>query len=176
MQLQKIVAQHRAVLLFMLFLSSTTISWGQITSAAAFGTTSEGDFELPNLVNGTFLYWSPTNNNTFLASGYNFSGGTGIASNGSGFTGNNPNAPQGQQVVFLQGNNASITRTFNVAAQYHNQQYRVLLKAALRNWGNQQKIIRIFIDNILLGEYPLSSTNYEELTSLPLVLTQGNHT
>ncbi|MFK7799915.1 MAG: G8 domain-containing protein [Aureispira sp.] len=176
MNIQKSLTGHCTMLFFILMLSSIQISWGQatITSAAPSGTFPQGDFESPNITSGTFLYWSTANNSTFQASGYNFTGGTGIASNGSGFTGANPNAPQGTQVVFIQGSGSSITRTLNI--NNHNRSYRVMLKAALRNWGNQQKTIRVFMDNIMIGDFPLTSTNYEEKVSLPIVLPQGSHT
>ena len=176
MKAQKNFMQHCLLLFFIICMINIPISWGQttITSAASSGIFPHGNFEAPSLSSGTFMYWSTANNSTLQASGYNFTGGTGIASNGSGFTGANPNAPQGTQVAFLQGSGSSITRTITI--NNHNRSYRVLLKAALRNMGVQQKTIRVFIDNTLIGDFPLTSINYMEKVSQAIVLSQGTHT
>ena len=49
-------------------------------------------------------------------SAWTFSGGAGVAGNGSGFTSGNPNAPQGSQVAFLQGGTSQVSQAVNFAS------------------------------------------------------------
>ena len=56
---------------------------------------SDSSFELPGLAAGAYQY-SPN------GSSWQFGGGTGVSSNGSGFTSGNPTAPDGSQVAFIQ--------------------------------------------------------------------------
>ena len=51
---------------------------------------------------------------------WTFTGQTGVAGNGSGFTSGNPAAPQGTQVAFLQSNTGSISQSldFEVPGSY----------------------------------------------------------
>src|SRR5207302_1249229 len=56
---------------------------------------TNGGFETPTLSNGTYVF-NPT------GATWTFTGTTGIARNGSAFTNNNPNAPEGKQVGIVQ--------------------------------------------------------------------------
>lgn len=158
----------------MVFLLIASSSWANnITSVAALGTSSQGGFETPTLNNGQFQYWNPSTPNMFAATGYRFTSGTGLSSNNSGFTAQNPNAPQGNQIVFLQSNNAYVERT--IVANY-NSHYRFWIKAALRNRSGERKRIRVFVDNIKIGEFDITAANYVNKITLPIFLTTGNHT
>ena len=83
-----------------------------------------GSFETPNVGNGSFQY-NPTGGT------WTFSPSSGISGNGSGFTGGNPDAPDGTQVGILQ-QNGSISQTMNLSAGT----YVLNFQAAQRGNGN----------------------------------------
>jgi hypothetical protein len=64
---------------------------------------TDSSFEAPSLGPSKFTYQTP-------GSAWSFTGASGLAGNGSGFTVANPIAPQGSQVAFLQGT-ASVSQT-----------------------------------------------------------------
>ena len=73
---------------------------------------SDGSFETPALSSGTYEF-GPTGSN------WNFSGGGGIATNGSTYTFGNPNAPDGTQVAILEGN-GSMSQSVDLLAGSYN--------------------------------------------------------
>ena len=163
----------RPLIGLMVLLAFSPDSWGRnIVSHAAFGATPKGGFEAPSVGYGQFRYWNPSTPSMFAATGYTFTNGTGLTNNRSGFTGANPNAPQGSQVVFIQGSNAYIEHQFTLS---QNGYYRFLVKAALRNRPSERKHLRIYIDNVVVGEFVVTATNYEDKISLPLFLNSGSH-
>ena len=92
-------------------------------------------FETPTLGANAFSYETQ-------GSGWTLSPSAGISANGSGFTGANPSAPEGGQVLFLQGPGTA-QRTITISPAQAGT-YRIRLKAAQRN-GNQQSV-RIFLN------------------------------
>ena len=103
---------------------------------------------------------------------WSFFGGAGFSKNNSGFTSGNPGAPQGQQIMFLQGTGRA-SRNVSVAQTGF---YRIRLQAARRgNMPNQRQNVGIRIDGISLGEIPVLSTSYTNVYSLAIYLTAGNH-
>lgn len=132
-------------------------------------TTPISGFESPALAPGTFQY---------AATGgpWTLSGGAGIAANGSGFTASTPNAPEGTQVLFLQGGAATATLPLSIGQGAF---YRFRFKASLRS-GNPtqpaQKNIRISIAGQEVGEFVLSTATYADKTSLAVYLPAGTHT
>ena len=68
---------------------------GRLQLPPSTATLSDAGLESPSLGAGQFQY-RPVGTPWF------YSGGAGVASNGSGFTAGNPNAPEGTQVGFLQ--------------------------------------------------------------------------
>ena len=103
---------------------------------------------------------------------WSFASGGGLSKNNSGFTNGSPNAPQGNQIIFLQGVGRA-SRTIQVTQSGF---YRLRFKAALRaNMPNQTQNVGIKIDGINIGEIPVPNTNYTDLYSLAIYLNTGNH-
>ncbi|MCH2224186.1 MAG: T9SS type A sorting domain-containing protein [Crocinitomicaceae bacterium] len=150
----------------------SNISLGaNITSTPALNGSVKGDFESPSLNGASYAYdYDFTHPN-----GFTFSAGTGISSNGSGFTSANPNAPNGSQVAFIQGSGAYIERTFGFGSN-SGRFYRVVFKSALRNRPGEKKRLRVLVDNIEVGEFDIISSNYKVKTTLPIFLNSGQHT
>ena len=108
-----------------------------LANSALFNALSNGSFEAPVLAANTFQY-APT------GSSWQFAGSAGVASNGSGFTASNPNAPDGNQVAFLQAGGSMSQSvylnagTYSISlagrparpAQTHNQEIEVLVDGA----------------------------------------------
>src|SRR5262245_6511337 len=97
-------------LLLSLLLSQTAIPAPASATAIALDPLHQGGFEVPDQGTGFFAYhYTPS------GSAWTFTGGTGLAGNGSGFTQLNPPAPQGDQVLFVQGGNGStVSQSFSV--------------------------------------------------------------
>lgn len=130
----------------------------------------QGGFELPELGAGLSAYaYNPP------SAVWTFAGATGIAANSSAFTHQNPPAPQGDQVAFIQGGPGSVaTQTFNAPAG----RYRLSLRAAQRIQGavtNQQTII-LRVNNLQIAKLSPSDGNYASITTQTFVLPAGTHT
>src|SRR5262249_50203973 len=96
---------------------------------------SDPGFEAPSLGAGSYAY-NPT------GSAWTISASSGLASNGSGF--NNPTAPQGNQVAFLQSN-GSISQSVDLAAGTY-----VLAFRAAQRGGNQQTF-QVLVDGAVVA-------------------------
>ena len=123
---------------------------------------------MPGSGNLAYMY-NPT------GSAWIFNGQSGLTKNGTGFTDGNPNAPLGNQVLFLQ-NQGNVQTVYNFP---FNGYYRFRFKAAWREnccETIKTKYIRVSVDGVEAGEVELRSKNYEEYVTLPLYLTAGNHT
>jgi len=118
-------------------------------------------FETPAV--GTYQYNPSGASWTFTApSGAN---GSGIAANQSAFTSANPNAPQGVQVAFLQGN-ASISQAIQGFVSGMN--YTVTFAAAQRNYQqNGGQTWNVTINGTVAGSFapPRSATSYTNYTA-----------
>lgn len=103
---------------------------------------------------------------------WTYSPGAGVSRNASPFTAGNPAAPQGSQVLFLQGGStASVVVTIA-----RNGFYRFRLRAALRGNNPTQpaaKNVRVTIGGTNVGEFPLTSTSYVEQASTAMFLGAG---
>lgn len=119
-------------------------------------------FETPTLANNTFAY-RPT------GTGWTMTNGTGIARNGSGFVNTNPNAPNGSQVLFLQGSSCTAERLVSIATAGS---YRIRLKAAQRTGNNQS--FRLFLGGTLVDVITPPNKNYIEFVSSDATLPVGN--
>ena len=126
-------------------------------------------FETPALGAGQFQY-SPSGGT------WTFANGGGISSNGSGFTSGNAVAPEGTQVAFLQGSEATITQ--QVSGFQAGVSYSVVFAAAQRgnccNAGGQD--FRVYIDNTLLGTFHPSSIYYYDYETATFTVPAGTHT
>jgi RHS repeat-associated protein len=85
---------------------------------------TNGGFETPALADGGYVF-NPT------GATWTFTGTTGIARNGSAFTNNNPNAPEGKQVGIVQ-----MTGSISQPRALTTGTYNLNLRAAQRGSGN----------------------------------------
>ena len=122
---------------------------------------SDPGFETPSLGAGSFAY-DPT------GSAWTFAGGAGLASNGSGF--DNPLAPQGTQVAFLQGSDSSISQAVDLAAGT----YVIAFNAAQRP-GNQQTF-EVLVDGAVVATVTPSGSGFAPYATHPFTVTAGSHT
>ena len=135
----------------------------------AFGATvaapTVGDSSFETVQTGSYAY-NPT------GSSWTFSGQAGLSGNNSGFTAGNPNAPQGNQVAFLQ-NQGVITQT---VAGFAAGNYTLSFLAAQRaNNGVSNQMIQILVDNAVVGTITPTGTTYATYTSSAFTLTAGSH-
>lgn len=98
---------------------------------------ANGDFEDPALAAKTYQI-GPS------GSGWNFSGIAGISTNQSGFTGTNPNAPDGLQVAFLK-DTGSMSQSVYLAAGIYNISF---LAAQRHVYQSQAQTIQVTVDGI----------------------------
>src|SRR3954447_15301524 len=112
-----------------------------------------GGFEAPILTAGAFRY-APS------GTPWTFSGGAGVTANSSGFTSSNPNAPQGNQVLFLQRDGSiSQQRTFVDGS------YTLSFSAAQRGNVPSAQTLQVLINGVVVGTFNnLSGTAYTTLT------------
>jgi archaellum component FlaG (FlaF/FlaG flagellin family) len=125
-------------------------------------------FELPDIGNGTFgdFVYDPT------GSPWTFSGGAGVSGNGSGFTSGNPDAPEGDQVAFLQGT-GSASQSFTLAAGT----YTVSFQAAQRqNYQASIQTFQVLIDGTVVGTFTPADVTYTTLTTDSFTVDAGTHT
>jgi hypothetical protein len=124
-------------------------------------------FESPGVTSASGFAYTPA------GGPWTFTVGAGLTLDGSGFTASNPRAPEGMQVLFLQGAAASASIPLSIP---HGGYYRFRLRAALRANGPtrpQAKNIRITAGGVVAGEFRLASTDYVELVSPALFLSAG---
>jgi len=113
-----------------------------------FSLTGSGTFESPST--DSFIY-NPTGSN------WTFTGSSGLSTNGSGFTSQNPDAPQGTQVAFLQ-EKGQISQFID--SMTDGMSYVMQFKAAQRaDYPNQS--FEIALDGQSLCTIMPSSTSYE---------------
>ncbi len=124
-----------------------------------------GGFESPIVGSGFLLGASNAN--------WEFNGTSGIAGNGSAYTQNNPDAPEKDQVAFLQ-KTGSICQTINVVGS---NTYYLLFKAAQRKQGNNlntQKF-QLLVDGNAIQSFSPVSMAYDGFASIGFTLDEGCH-
>ncbi len=124
-----------------------------------------GNFESPALPSSPGYAYNPGGSN------WTFIGGAGYSRNNSGFTSGNPGAPQGAQVLFLQGT-GRVTQSVDFVAGY----YTFDLRAAQR--GNHQASSQTFeirVDGATVQSITPAGTSYGTYASAPVLLTSGAH-
>jgi hypothetical protein len=140
------------------------------TSGAALNAPTVGDsgFETPTVALYTFQ-GTPT------GTAWTFSSQTGISANYSGFTSGGPNAPQGSQVAFIQGNGNSISQTISGWAAGT---YQIQFEACQRNQGtSNSQILTVSVDGTVIATITPSSDSAYALYFTPLfTVTAGTHT
>lgn len=105
---------------------------------------------------------------------WTFTSGAGLSQNNSGFTSGNPGAPEGAQVLFLQGG-GSATQSFSVPRTGF---YRFRLRGARRGnhpSGGATKNLRVTFAGVVVGEFRLLNTSYEEYVTTVLYLNAGTY-
>ncbi len=132
---------------------------------------SDPGFESPSQGSGESAYeYDPA------GSTWSFSGGAGLAGNGSAFTAGNPDAPQGSQVAFIQRTGtASQVVVFPSASAGS---YQITLSAAQRgnHSGGSNEEIEVMVDGSVVGTFTPASTSYANYTTASFSVTAGSHT
>lgn len=135
------------------------------TMGGSYEVVPDGYFENPALSSSPGYAYRPS------GSSWTFIGSSGYSRNNTGFTSGNPSAPQGNQVLFLQGT-GRVTQTMALTNGF----YRFKLKAAQR--GNHQassQTIQLRVDGQAVHSFVPSGTNYQEMATANIYLTSGNH-
>jgi serine/threonine protein kinase len=129
--------------------------------ATEYPTVADPGFEIPSLGQGGYQY-NP------VGSDWTFGNGAGIAANGSAFTNNNPNAPQGTQVAFLQG-----TGSFSQTISFRAGSYQISFYAAQRKKNNQN--FQVLIDGHVVSTFTPSGPKYKPHNTSRFTVSTGNH-
>jgi len=145
---------------------STTSSGAVLTANSTTAAFSNGSFESPNVGANTFgsFKYNPT------GTAWTFSSTTGVAGNNSGFTRNNPVAPVGAQVGYVQ-----MTGSISQNVSFPAGSYTINALAAQRaHYSNQQ--VDVYVDGAKVGSYAPSGTAYTEVVTNAFTVTAGTHT
>jgi hypothetical protein len=130
---------------------------------------ADAGFESPNVGAGTWgaFQYNPT------GTPWTFSGSSGIAGNGSGFTLGNPNAPEGTQVAFLQ-----MTGSFSQSVNFaQGGTFTIGFQAAQRgNWQSSGQTFQVLVDGNVVGTFTPFGTGYTSFTTNGFTVTGGLHT
>jgi PKD repeat protein len=136
------------------------------------GVASSG-FEAPSVganAFGAFVYRPAT---VPGSQDWTFTGNAGVTGNNSGFTAQNPSAPEGGQVAFVQTNDGVISQSLSFP---QTGSYTLTLMAAQRgNWNQGSQTVQVYLDNVLIGSVAPNGTTYQSF-SIPFTATQGAHT
>lgn len=126
------------------------------TSAANLAIPNSG-FETPVVGAGQFQY-------TPSSGSWSWSAGSGVSGNGSGFTANNPNAPEGAQVGILQGGAAISQQISGFSAGIT---YTLRFHAAQRNYAQAGQNWNVQVNGTVVGTFapPQSAQTYTEYTA-----------
>ena len=136
------------------------------------GAVASSGFESPNA--GSDDFYAFRYNPQFIpgTQDWIFSGYSGVTGNNTGFTSQNPNAPEGRQVAFLQMNNSVVTQTISVPAS---STYQLTVLAAQRaNYNVAEQLVQIYIDNVYVGTIVPHGGAYQSFT-FPFTATGGSH-
>jgi hypothetical protein len=99
--------------------------------------------------------------------------GSGLTGNSNPFTKDNPNAPEGTQVAFLQGADGTISQSVTFVAGT----YAVHFLAAQRGTFNQGgQTFRVLVDGNVVGTFTPSSASYAVYKTAAFTVTAGPHT
>jgi hypothetical protein len=137
------------------------------------GVPGDAGFESPNVGSGSFgsFQYNPSGTPwTFNSlSGLN---GSGITGNGSGFTAQNPNAPEGVQVGFVQGT-SQISQSVSLPAG----SYAVNFDAAQRvQWQSGDQKFNVLVDGKVVGTIDPANGNYQAYQTGSFDVPAGSHT
>jgi uncharacterized protein YabE (DUF348 family) len=127
---------------------------------------NDDSFEAPGLAASTFQY-APN------GSPWQFFGAAGVSSNGSAFTTSNPNATDGSQVAFLQGNGRMSQSVYLNAGSY-SLSFQAAQRAAGANKHYQE--IQVLVDGAQVGLVTPASAQYGLYQTSNFTVTAGTHT
>jgi hypothetical protein len=132
-------------------------------SSTAF-TVPNGTFETPALPTSPGYQYAPA------GTGWTLANGAGLSRNGTAFTSGNPNAPEGAQVLFLQGVGTA-SRTLNFAAGY----YVFSFSAAQRGNLPSTQRVELRVDGVPLQGFTPAGATYQRFSSSAVLLSSGPH-
>ena len=105
-------------------------------------------------------------------SAWDFEGRAGVTANKTAFTQDNPSAPRGVQVAFLQ-NQGSISQTItNLAAGTYHIDFAM---AQRTNYTNTPETFQVLVDDQVVGTYTTSGATYQSKSSGSITLDSGTH-
>src|SRR5262249_4132934 len=137
----------------------------QVAVAQATPQPADAGFESPS-VGGGFAY-DPA------GTPWSFSGGGGVAGNGSGFTSGNPNAPEGGQVGFLQRTGAFSQAVAGWAAGT----YTISFDAAQRaNVQASRQDFQVLVDGVVVGTFTPAGPSYQAYATATFTVAPRRHT
>ncbi len=128
---------------------------------------ADSSFETLNVAAGTYEL-------TPAGLPWQFSGGAGVSSNGSSFTVDNPAAPNGTQVAFLNGT-GSISQSVTLAAGSYNISFQAAQCANTPSVAQTQQI-EVEVDSTPVGYITPTGTSYGLYETQNFMVTAGTHT
>jgi hypothetical protein len=128
----------------------------------------DAGFEIPVLPSGT--YQADPSGTPWV-----FTPTTGIAANGSSYTSSNPNAPEGNQVAYLQGG-SSDTESISQTLTFPSGNFFVQFKAAQGTGNPSSQTFDVQIDGATIGTFSPSGLTYASFTTSVFPATYGSHT
>ena len=139
-------------------------------SVSAAPALSDPGFAAPNVGTGAYDDFEYNPN----GSPWTFTGAAGVAGNGSGFTGGNPNAPLGTQVGLVQGVGSTLSQSLTLAAGSY---YISFTAAQHGNGGNNGgEEVEVEIDGQDAGTITPAGTSYAVYNSTAFTVGAGSHT
>lgn len=149
--------------------SGVTGSAGLTTETIASGQPSNASFEAPSVGSGSFsdYQYNPA------GASWTFTGDAGVSGNGSGFTQNNPNAPQGTQVAFLQMANSSISQSLTISAGTYTLSFESAQRVA---YQSGQQNFEVLVDGNVVGQFTPMGSSYVTYSTAPFTVAPGSHT
>jgi hypothetical protein len=102
---------------------------------------------------------------------WTFTGMAGVAANGSGFTGGNPNAPEGTQVAFIQ-DAGSMTQTVALTGGV----YTLSFAAAQRATWSTSQTFEVLVDGQAVATVTPTGPTYATYTTGTFAVNAGSHT
>jgi hypothetical protein len=141
-----------------------TVFIDQVTVNRQLAGLNDAGFEVPALPANTFQYRP-------AGSPWTFTGNSGVSRNGSAFTGANPGAPQGNQVLFLQ-QLGSVSQNATFAAG----SYSISLSAARRGGQTGTQTFEVLVGGNVVGTFNnVTSTSYNRFSTANFTVTDGTH-
>ncbi|CAA9403555.1 MAG: hypothetical protein AVDCRST_MAG64-1870, partial [uncultured Phycisphaerae bacterium] len=148
---------------------AVTYTGGTTPALPADASPANNGFETPNVGAGQFasFQYNP------VGGGWAFAGTSGIAGPDSAFTVDNPLAPQGGQVAFLQMDGAFSQSV----AGWQAGTYTVAFQAAQRaSYGSPNHAFRVLVDDRVVGTFTPADTTYQSYQTAAFTVPAGDHT